>query len=108
MKVVLSIVPIARGEFSKKNKCQIVGIVTDDLTKKDDKTGLYHSCQVSAPVHIDFWVIKEIALSLSVTSVPCVCDVNVIHNQMSVRVLQIKYKGEFVDVGKKEETEDEE
>ena len=107
MKVVLNFLPIARGEVSKKGKIQVVGIVVDDLTKKDDKTGLYCSCQISAPVHVDFWCVKDIVLSLGVNKVAVVADVAVMHNTMNIRILQINYKGEFVDVSPKNDEEEE-
>lgn len=110
MKVVLKIVPVAIGEKSKKGKVQVCAIVVDDITTRDDKTGLFCSGQVSAPQILNFWTTYEIVKTFTINNfVNSISDVSVDRaGNLNVRIKQVQFEGEYVDVGGAVEEEGEE
>ena len=96
---MIKIYPIASGKVSKSEKNNVVALVLEDGTSKNEKTNLYESASVMAPETVTFWVSKEICGTLSIMKpVDVIADVSIRGEYLNTRVKKIMHKGTFVDV----------
>ena len=99
MQVTINIFPIACGKVTKTDKNNVVALVLEDGTSRNDKTSLYESSSSMAPEAVSFWVSKEICSTFRLMqSVAVVADISLRGERLNVRIKKVEYKGSFVDV----------